>query len=43
MSRFLRRAQVSDLAWDLALLAILLAIGNGIAGLLAGIGYRIDL
>lgn len=43
MSRFLRRAQVSDLAWDLALLAILLAIGNGIAGLVAGIGYRIDL
>ena len=43
MSRFLRRAQVSDLAWDLALLAILLAIGDAIAGLVAGIGYRIDL
>lgn len=43
MSRFLRRARVSDLAWDLALLAIILAIGNAIAGLMAGIGYRIDL
>ncbi|MEI6722040.1 MAG: DUF1499 domain-containing protein [Betaproteobacteria bacterium] len=43
MSRFLRRARVSDLAWDLALLALILAIGDAIAGLLAGIGYRIDL
>jgi uncharacterized protein (DUF1499 family) len=43
MTRFLRRARMSDLAWDLALLAILLAIGDAIAGLFAGIGYRIDL
>jgi uncharacterized protein (DUF1499 family) len=43
MSRFLRRARVSDLAWDLAVLAIMLAIGDGIAGLMAGIGYRLDL
>lgn len=43
MSRFLRRAQVSDLAWDLALLAIILAIGTAIAGVSAGIGYRLDL
>ncbi len=43
MTRFLRRARVSDLAWDLALLALILAIGDAIAGLFAGIGYRIDL
>ena len=43
MTKFLRRARVSDLAWDLALLALILAIGDAIAGLLAGLGYRIDL
>jgi uncharacterized protein (DUF1499 family) len=43
MTKFLRRAQVSDLAWDLALLAITLAIGDAIAGVFAGIGYRLEL
>jgi uncharacterized protein (DUF1499 family) len=43
MTKFLRRARVSDLAWDLALLAIVLAIGTAIAGVSAGIGYRLDL
>ena len=43
MTRFLRRARLSDFAWDLALLALVLAIGNAIAGLFSGIGYRLDL
>jgi uncharacterized protein (DUF1499 family) len=33
----------SNLAWSAAVLALILAIGNGIAGLFAGIGYRLDL
>ncbi len=43
MTKFLRRAKMSDAAWDLALLAIMLAIGDAIAGVFAGIGYRLEL
>lgn len=43
MTKFLRRARISDFAWDLALLSLILSIGDAIAGLMAGIGYRIDL
>ena len=43
MTKFLRRAKMSDAVWDLALLAIVLAIGDAIAGVSAGIGYRLEL